>query len=79
VTRLVLIRHAEPLVVKKTPIDRPLSAKGRNDARVLGTRLVDRSLHPIVLASPERRAYETGRLAFPLMEVGICDQLREVK
>lgn len=79
-TQVVLIRHAEPLIVEETPAaEWPLSEKGRNDARLLGTRLAGRSAQTVLWASPERRAFETAVLAFPLVEAGVRDQLSEVK
>ncbi len=80
VTSIALIRHAEPLMVGETPAAaRPLTEKGRNDARVLGTHLTGRSVITLVWASPERRARESAALAFPLMVTGVRDQLSEVK
>jgi broad specificity phosphatase PhoE len=80
VTRLILVRHAEPLKSGDTPgVEWPLTEKGRNDARVLGEELAGRSSGAIVWTSPERRARETAELAFPLAVVDVRDQLSEVK
>ena len=57
---------------------RPLTAKGRNDARALGTSLAVRVGGALVLTSPERRARDTAALAFPSVVAGIRDQLSEV-
>jgi broad specificity phosphatase PhoE len=80
VTHLVIVRHAEPLMVRETPgAEWPLTEKGRNDAGVLGTRLASRFTSTVVWTSPERRARETAALAFPLVATRVWDQLREVK
>ena len=80
VTQLVLVRHAEPLMVGEPPgAEWPLTEKGRSDATVLGTRLAGRSANTAVWTSPERRARETAALAFPLAASRVRDQLSEVK
>jgi broad specificity phosphatase PhoE len=80
VTPVVLVRHAEPQMAAETPgAEWPLTENGRNDATVLGTSLAGRFTSAIVLTSPERRARETAALAFPLVVVGVRDQLSEVK
>ena len=80
VTSLVFVRHAQPQVGGMTPAARwPLTDKGRSDARVLGRHLVDRSATNVVWASPDRRARETAALAFPLVVIGVRDQLIEVR
>jgi broad specificity phosphatase PhoE len=79
-TPIILIRHAEPLVVGETrEAEWPLTEKGRNDATVLGTSIADRSTSAIVLTSPERRARETAALALPVVVAAVRDQLSEVK
>jgi broad specificity phosphatase PhoE len=79
VTRLVLVRHAEPLKAGDSPGDEwPLTEKGRTDASVLGTNLAGRSSGTIVWTSPERRARETAEQAFPLVVANVRDQLSEV-
>ena len=79
-TQVVLIRHAEPLMVGETPgAEWPLTEKGRNDATVLGASLAGRPESAIVLTSPERRACETAALAVPLVVARVRDELSEVK
>ena len=78
--RLLLIRHAQPLVAEGTPADDwPLTDKGRFDAGALVGRLADRSMTTIVYTSPERKARETAALAFPSVAAQVREQLREVK
>jgi broad specificity phosphatase PhoE len=80
VTRLLLVRHCEPLKSGETPgAEWPLTEKGRNDADLLGANLARRYSRAIVWTSPERRARETAELAFPLAVANVRDQLREVK
>lgn len=79
VTRLVLVRHAEPEAASGTPAARwPLSERGRRDARVLGGRLADASTGTPVWTSPERKARQTAALAFPSAATHVREQLREV-
>jgi broad specificity phosphatase PhoE len=78
--RLVLVRHAEPLVLAGTPAaEWPLTERGQDDARRLGASLAQGSTNPIVWASPERRACDTTLLAFPGVQFAVRDQLSEVK
>jgi broad specificity phosphatase PhoE len=80
VTSIVLVRHAEPFMAGEWPTaERPLTEKGRHDASVLGTNLARRSGGTIVWTSPERRAFETAALAFPLVVASVRDQLTEVE
>ena len=80
VTRVVLIRHAEPLVADGTPAAQwPLSDQGRHDASTLGRRLADGSTATIVWTSPERKARETAALAFPSIATHVREQLSEVQ
>jgi len=80
VTRLVLVRHAEPLKAGETPgAQWPLTEKGRIDASLLGRKLAGGSSRAIVLTSPERRTRETAELAFPRVAANVRDQLGEVK
>lgn len=63
--RLVLIRHAKS--DWETPgqpdFERPLNARGRRDAPVMGRRLLERGFVPdLVLSSPAVRAATTARL-----------------
>lgn len=79
-TRLLVVRHAEPLKAGQTPgAEWPLTEKGRNDASVLGTNLAGLFSSAIVWTSPERRAPETAELAFPLVVATVRVQLCEVK
>lgn len=60
--RLTLIRHAKSSWRDKSlaDLDRPLSARGKNDAPVMGRRLAERGGMPdLVLCSPARRAVAT--------------------
>lgn len=76
---LLLVRHAEPRAAGETPAaGRPLTDKGRRDARALGTSLAGRWSNASVLSSPERRARETAALAFPGAVAGVRDHLNEV-
>jgi broad specificity phosphatase PhoE len=77
---VLLIRHAEPLVVENTPAtDRPLTERGRDDAIALGASLGGRSPSSTVWTSSERRAGETAALVFPQTEAVVRDQHSEVK
>ena len=59
--RLVIVRHAEAASGEPDEL-RPLTAAGRDTARVLGKRLADEGLVPdAVLTSPLLRARETAR------------------
>ncbi|MFZ0248451.1 MAG: phosphoglycerate mutase family protein [Acidimicrobiales bacterium] len=79
-TRLLLVRHAEPLTTGETPgTEWPLTQQGRKDASVLGTNLTGLSSSARVWTSPERRARETAELAFPLAVAHARVQLCEVK
>lgn len=78
-TRLVLIRHAQPLVTDGASADQwALTERGRGDAVVLGRRLGHRFTSE-VYTSPERKARETAALAFPSAAAQVREQLREVK
>jgi broad specificity phosphatase PhoE len=80
VTRIVLMRHAQPLVADGTPTDQwPLTHEGRHDAGALGRRLADGSTSTVVFTSPERKARETAALAFPSIAAHVREQLSEVK
>lgn len=63
--RLILFRHAQadrPAGV--TDLDRPLSAKGRADARAMGKRAAEQGAPPdMVLVSPALRTRETWEIA----------------
>jgi broad specificity phosphatase PhoE len=80
VTSLVLIRHAEPLVVGDTPgAQWRLTHEGKDNARLLGGRVVERSPITLVWASPERKARETAESAFPSAPTRLRPQLGEVE
>jgi broad specificity phosphatase PhoE len=80
VTRLVLIRHAQPLVVDGTPADEwPLTNQGKFQAGTLERRLAGGSSTVTAYTSPERKARETAALALPSVAGNVREQLREVK
>ena len=59
---LLIVRHAEAANGESDEL-RPLTAAGRNQARMLGTRLREDGLQPdAILTSPLLRARETGAL-----------------
>jgi broad specificity phosphatase PhoE len=79
VTQVLLVRHAEPFMSGETPgAERPLTEKGRNEARALGTRFANRPL-AVIWTSPERRARETAALTFGSVAAEVRSQLSEVK
>jgi broad specificity phosphatase PhoE len=79
-TRVVLIRHAEPLVEIGTPgAQWPLTNEGKSAARVLGERVAGRSPVALVWASPELKACETAASAFPSGPTRVRDELGEVE
>jgi broad specificity phosphatase PhoE len=52
VEAVVLVRHAQPLADRGTPAaEWPLREKGRNDASLLGTKLVGRSTETLFLVT----------------------------
>ena len=65
---LILVRHAKARKADRqlsTAIDlaRPLSGRGRDDARRIGKRLAKLDLHPdLIWVSPARRTLETARI-----------------
>jgi broad specificity phosphatase PhoE len=78
VTKVLLVRHAEPLMRGEMPgTEWPLTETGRMDASELGARLATRP-PTVIWTSPERRARETAALAFPSMEADTRLQLSEV-
>jgi broad specificity phosphatase PhoE len=78
VTKVLLVRHAEPFMFGETPgAERPLTEKGRNEAIALGIRFAHRPL-AVIWTSPERRARETAALAFPSVAAEVRSQLSEV-
>jgi phosphohistidine phosphatase len=63
---LILLRHAEAVPIEKTDDDqqRPLSARGEQEAQAAGSWLAARGIRlDRVLCSPTRRTDETARLA----------------
>jgi broad specificity phosphatase PhoE len=79
-TRVVFIRHAEPLVAIGTPgAQWPLTNEGKGAARLLGERVVGRSPVALVWASPERKALQTAESAFPSGPTRVRDELGEVR
>jgi hypothetical protein len=79
VTKVLLVRHAEPFMSGETPgAERPLTEKGRNEAIALGTCFADRPL-AVIWTSPERSARGTAALAFPSVAAEVRSQLSEVK
>jgi broad specificity phosphatase PhoE len=80
VTPLVIIRHAEPLVSGDTPgAQWRLTREGKDNARVLGGRVMERSPISLVWTSPERKARETAEPAFPSVPTRVREQLSEVE
>ena len=80
VTRMILLRHAEPLMSDGTPaVQWTLTERGRKDARALGSSLVNGSTTATVWTSPERRASETASLALPSATIHVREQLSEVR
>jgi probable phosphoglycerate mutase len=78
VTKVLFVRHAEPFVSGETSgAEWPLTARGSNEARALGTRLAH---WPAVAiwTSPERRARETAAQTFPTVVAEVRSQLSEV-
>jgi broad specificity phosphatase PhoE len=79
VTRVLLLRHAEPLVSDEMPAARwPLSARGLDDAGAVGARLAEGSRPTVVWTSPERKARETAARAFPSVHARVRRELVEV-
>jgi broad specificity phosphatase PhoE len=79
VTKVLLVRHAEPLMSGGSPAAAwPLTEEGRSEARALGTRLADRR-PAVIWTSPERRARETAALTFPSVAAEARSQLGEVQ
>lgn len=79
--QLILLRHAKAAVDSDTgeDFDRPLAARGREDAPVVAQALADAGADPqVVLVSDARRTRETWELAkaaFPKAEVRFLEQL----
>jgi broad specificity phosphatase PhoE len=80
VTRMILVRHSEPLKTDGTPADQwPLTDQGRRDASALGRSLSQGPTTAIVWTSPERKAFETAALALPSVATRVREQLAEVR
>ena len=79
--QLILLRHAKAAVDSDTgeDFDRPLAARGREDAPVVAQALVDAGADPqVVLVSDAKRTRETWALvstAFPKAEVRFLKSL----
>ena len=79
--QLVLLRHAKAAVDSETgeDFDRPLAARGREDASIVAQALIDAGADPqIVLVSDAKRTRETWALvgpAFPKAEVRFLKSL----
>ena len=70
---IVLMRHAkaQPLAPGQRDFDRPLAARGREDASRMGRVLLSMKLLPgAIVASPAKRAKETAELAAKAMKLG---------
>ena len=71
--QLYLLRHADagdPLAWAGDDADRPLSSKGRRQARRLGKLLADLDWRPdVLLTSPKKRAAQTARIVGRAIEV----------
>jgi broad specificity phosphatase PhoE len=79
-TKVLLVRHAQPLLDGDTPgAEWPLTENGKNAAIAFGQRIAGRSPHEVVWTSPERRAIETAALTFPFVTARRRDHLCEVK
>jgi broad specificity phosphatase PhoE len=80
VTRLILLRHAEPHVTDGMPaIHWPLTDEGRSNATALGWTLANTHETATVWTSPERRASETAALALPSLSMRVREELSEVR
>jgi len=71
--QLYLLRHADagdPAAWPRDDAERPLSAKGRRQARRLGSMLADIGWKPdVILTSPKVRAADTARLVGRAVDV----------
>lgn len=85
--RLVLIRHAKSSWKHSelADFDRPLNQRGRQDAPMMGERLLKRALHPdVIVCSPALRARQTaeaiaGRLALPVQQLLFRPEIYEAE
>jgi len=78
--QLYLLRHADagdPMAWPGDDAERPLSAKGRRQARRLGSLLADIGWRPdLILTSPKVRAAQTARLVGRAVDVKPDDEDR---
>jgi len=78
--QLYLLRHADagdPMAWPGDDAERPLSAKGRRQARRLGSMLADIGWKPdLILTSPKVRAAQTARLVGRAVDVKPDDEER---
>jgi broad specificity phosphatase PhoE len=79
VTKVLLVRHAEPFMSGETPgANWPLTERGRSEASALGTGLSEWP-PAVIWTSPVRRARETAALTFPFVAAEVWSLLSEVK
>jgi len=78
--QLYLLRHADagdPMAWPGDDAERPLSAKGKRQARRLGSMLADIGWKPdLILTSPKLRASQTARLVGRAVDVNPDDESR---
>jgi phosphohistidine phosphatase len=78
--QLYLLRHADagdPMAWPGDDADRPLSAKGKRQARRLGSLLADIGWRPdVILTSPKVRAAQTAEIVGHAVEVKPNDERR---
>lgn len=78
--QLYLLRHADagdPMAWPGDDADRPLSAKGRRQARRLGSLLADIGWKPdLILTSPKVRAAQTARIVGKAIDVAATEESR---
>lgn len=77
---LILLRHAEAVPIENAPDDqqRPLSARGEEEARAAGVWLAGHGARPDrVLCSPARRTHETAQLALAAIDSAPSTQLAD--
>jgi len=76
--QLYLLRHADagdPMAWPGEDAERPLSAKGKRQARRLGSLLADIGWKPdVILTSPKVRAAETARIVGQAVDVKPADE-----
>jgi phosphohistidine phosphatase len=78
--QLYLLRHADagdPMAWRGDDAERPLSAKGKRQARRLGSLLADIGWRPdLILTSPKLRASQTARIVGDAVDVKPDDEER---